>query len=125
MSSLKFCLTIQTMFVSLTSKLQIGLLDDITMADLKDIVVKDIISIKNKTDNAAKCEVVYGDPLAPHDDDTLKDFQRVELDNLTVLGAPVLPGSAIDKSHKTEDKEDGEGDFTTTSSPSTRRLDTA
>ena len=57
------------MLVSLTSELKIGFLDDITMAGRKDIVVKDIISIKDKTDkyglvlNAAKCEVVYGDPL--------------------------------------------------------------
>ena len=52
------------------------------------------------TDRGEKCEVVYGDPLAPHDDDTLKDFHRVELENITLLGAPVLPGSAIDKAIK-------------------------
>ena len=83
------------------------------MAGRKDIVVNDIISIKDKTDkyglvlNAAKCEVVYVDSLAPHDDDTLKDFQRVELDNRTLLGAPVLPGRAIDKviKQKTEKME--------------------
>ena len=124
LSSLEFCLTIQPMLVSLTSELNIGFLDDITMAGRKDIVVNDIISIKDRTDNyglvliAAKCEVVNGDSLAPHDDDTLKDFQRVELENLTLLGAPVLPGRAIDKAIK-QDREDGEGDFTTTSSPST------
>ena len=105
-SPLEFCLTIQPMLVSLTSELKIEFLDDITMAVQKDIVVNDIISIKDKTDmyglvlNAAKCEVVYGDPLAPHDDDTLKDFQRVELENLTLLGAPVLSGRVIDKNIK-------------------------
>ena len=37
----------------------------------------------------------------------LKDFQRVELENLTLFGAPVLPGRAIDKAikQKTEKKE--------------------
>ena len=92
LSSLEFCLIILPMLVSLTSELKIEFLDDITMAGWKDIVVNDIISIKDKTDkyglvlNAAQCEVVYGDPLAPHDDDTLKDFQRVELNNFTLFG---------------------------------------
>ena len=75
--------------------------------------------------NAAKCEVVYRDPLAPHDDDTLKNFQMVELENLTLLGGSGSAWTCNRQSHKTEDREDGEGDFTTTSSPSTRRLDTA
>ena len=113
LSSLKLCLTIQPMLVSLTSELKIGFLDDITMAGRKDIVVNNIISIKDKTDkyglvlNAAKCEVIYGDPLAPHDDNTLKDFQRVELENLTLLGAPILLERAIDKAikQKTEKME--------------------
>ena len=113
LSALEFSLTIQPMLVSLTSELKTGIVDNITMAGRKNIVVKDIISIKNKTDmyglvlNVVKCEVVYGDPLAPHDDDTLKDFQRVELENLTLLGAPVLPGRAIDKAikQKTEKME--------------------
>ena len=80
LSSLEFCLTIQPLFVSLTSELKIGFLDDITMEGRKDIVVNDIIYIKDKTDkyglvlNAAKCEVVYEDPLASHDDNMLKDF---------------------------------------------------
>ena len=118
------------MLVSLTSELKIGFFNDITMAGRKDIVVNDIISIKDKTDkyglvlNAAKCEVVYGDPLASHDDDTLKDFQRLEMENLTLLGAPVPPGRAIDKAIK-QKTENGEFGFTTTTSPSTRRLDTA
>ena len=106
LSSLEFCLTIQPMLVNLTSELKIGFLDDITMAGQKDIVVNDIISIKVQTDkyglvlNAAKCEVVYGDPLVPHDNDTLKDFQRVKLENLTLLVAPVLPGRTIEKAIK-------------------------
>ena len=85
------------------------------MAGQLDIVIKDVISIKDKTDkyglqlNAANCKVVYGDPQALHNDETLKNFQRVELEDITlknfqrveleditVLGAPVLPRRAVD-----------------------------
>ena len=69
------------------------------------IIIKDINTIANITDNtdklglhlnAAKCEVVYGGIQATHDDDTLKNFQRVKLEDLTLLGAPVLSGCTVD-----------------------------
>ena len=104
--SLKFYLTIQPLLVSLTSQLKIGFLDDITLSGRKDIVIKDINTITDNSDklglhlNAAKCEVVYGDSQATHDDDTLKNFQRVRLENVELQGVPVLSGRAINTALK-------------------------
>ena len=50
--------------------------------------------------NAAKCEVTYGDTSTPHDDPILKTFQPIEMEDLTLLGAPNLPGLAVDKALK-------------------------
>ena len=91
------------MLISSLSALKVGFLDDITLAGQSDIVIKNVISIKDKTDkyglqlNAAKYDVVYGDPQALHlhNDEILKNFQGVELEDLTLLGAPVLPGRAV------------------------------
>ena len=90
------------MLISSLSELKVGFLDDITLAGQLNIVIKDVIFIKDKKYkyglqlNAAKCEVVYGDLQALHNDETLKNFQRVELEDLTLLGAPVLPGRTVD-----------------------------
>ena len=43
---------------------------------------------------------MYGDSQATHNDDTLKNVQRVELEDLTLLGAPVLSGRTVDKAVK-------------------------
>ena len=104
---------IQPMLISSLSELKVGFLYDITLAGQLDIVIKDVISIKDKTDkyglrlNAAKCEVVYGHPHALHNNETLKNFQRVEQEDLTHLRAPVLPGRAVDTAliQKTEKLE--------------------
>ena len=66
--SSEFYTTIQPMLIRSLSEIKVDFLDDITLAGQLDIVIKDVISIKDKTDkyglqlNAAKCEVVYGDP---------------------------------------------------------------
>ena len=101
------------MLISSLSELKVDFLDDIIFAGQLDIVMKDVITIKDKTDkyglrlNAAKYEVVYGEPQPLHNDETLKNFQRVELEDLTLLGAPVLPGRAVDTAliQKTEKLE--------------------
>ena len=76
------------------------------MSGPRQIVVNDIKTIISKSDeldlelNAAKCEVTYGDTSTSHDDPILKTFQRIELEDLTLLGAPILPGRADDKALK-------------------------
>ena len=84
---------------------------DVTLSSPRHIVVDDIKTIIFKSEelglelNAAKCEVTYGDTTTPHDDPILKTFQRIEMEDLTLLEAPILPGRAVDKAlkKKTED----------------------
>ena len=82
---------------------KINKLKKIIIILILQIVVNDIKTIISKSEelglelNAAKCEVTYGDSSTPHDDPILKTFQRTEIDDLTLLGAPILPVWAVDK----------------------------
>ena len=73
------------------------------MSGPRQIVVDDIKTIIPKSEelslelNAAKCEVTYDDSSTPHDDPILKSIQCAEMDDLTLFGAPILPGRAVDK----------------------------
>ena len=81
----------------------------------RQIVVDDIKTIISKSEelglelNAAKCEVTYGDSSTSHDDPVLKTFQCTEIDDLTLLGTPILPGRAVDKARQEKNREVGEG----------------
>ena len=76
------------------------------MSGPRHIVVDDIKTIISKSEelglelNAAKCEITYGGSSTHHDASILKTFQRTEIYDLTLLGAPILPGRAVDKALK-------------------------
>ena len=81
----------------------------------RQIVVDDIKTIISKSEalglelNTAKCEVTNGDSSTPHDDPISKTFQRTEIDDLKLLGAPILLGRTVDKALKENNREVGEG----------------
>ena len=116
LSSTEFCLAIHSLLRGLISELKVGYLDDVTLSGPRQIAVDDIKTIISKSEdmglelNAAKYEVTYGDSSTPRDDPILKTFQRTEIDDLTLLGAPILSGRAVDKAlHARKNREVGEG----------------
>ena len=118
LSSAEYCLAIHPLLRRLISELKVDYLDDVTLSGHRQIVVDDIKTIISKSEelshelNAAKCEVTYCDTSTPHDDHVLKTFERVGMADLTLFGAPILPGRAVDKALK-EKTEVGEGDVHT------------
>ena len=106
MSSAEFCLAINPLLKEIISKLKVGYLDDVTLSGPRHIVVDDIKTIIFKSEelglelNAAKCEVTYGNTSTRHDDPILKTSQHTEMEDLTPLGAPTLPGRVMDKALK-------------------------
>ena len=102
----EFCLIIHPLLRGLISELKVGYLDDVTLSDPRQIAVDEIKTIISKSEdldlelNAAKREVTYGDTFTPHDYPILKTFQRTEMEDLTMLGAPILPGRTEDKALK-------------------------
>ena len=83
-----------------------GYLGDVTLSGPRQIVVDDIKTIISKSEelslelNATKCEVTHGDTSTPHDDPILKTFQRIEMEDLTLLGAAIRPGRTVNKALK-------------------------
>ena len=106
LSSAEFSLAIHPLLSGVISELKVCYL-----ISPRQIVVDDIKTIIFKSEelglelNAAKCEVTYGDTSTPHDDPILKTFQQTEMEELTLLGAPMLPGRAVDKPLKEKNRE--------------------
>ena len=105
---LMFSITIQPILDKLNSELVIGYLDDITIgggvhqvaADI-EIVVKDAEAM-GLILNANKCELISLEsenipPIA-----TFKNYQLIKPIDAILLGAPILPGLAVDVSLKSK-----------------------
>lgn len=100
---LLFCNTIQPLLDSLQSELTIGYLDDLTLAGEQDEVAADVCRIRDVGHelglslNTSKCELislsstVVRDPL-------LQSFNRLDVKEASLLGAPLFQGSALDLS---------------------------
>jgi len=95
---LLFCDTIQTLLTSLESELTLGYLDDVTLGGPQDVIL-DIQRITTEGGdrglhlNPSKCEVVTHPSLT---DPTLQSFKQVEVQDATLLGAPLFQGSVLD-----------------------------
>jgi len=67
---LLFCLTLQPALQSLSSPLEIGYLDDVTLGGPVDVVSRDVQTMTSLGDsiglilNSAKCEVISSTPVA-------------------------------------------------------------
>jgi len=93
--------TLQPVLSSLQAHLNLGYLDDVTLGGPVEMVASDVAEIVNAGSkiglslNAAKCELI-GHPDLVVNDTLLQSFERVEISITTLLGAPLLPGSARD-----------------------------
>jgi len=85
----------------LHAELNLGYLDDVSLGGPAETVASDVAEIVNASSkiglslNVAKCELI-AHPDFVVNDTLLQSFQRVEISNTTLLGAPLLQGSALD-----------------------------
>ena len=101
---LEFCLAIHPLLESLTTSLTIGYMDDLTLAGPIDQVEHDIRFLEEQAPtyglqlNRAKCEASARSYDEANKIQTFAEFENVAVEDLTLLGAPLLPGRAVDKS---------------------------
>ena len=101
--SLEFCEALQPILNDLSSDLEIGFIDDLSLsADLPTLAqdVSTIIKAGSSTGlklNSSKCEIIMEDFSQLEHLDVFKDFIHVPKGNLTLLGAPIPQGTALDK----------------------------
>ena len=98
---LLFCNTIQPLLSSLNSELNLGYLDDITLAGPADTVASDVADIiqvggaMGLVLNTGKCELIaHRDCVV--DDQMLQSFIRVDVGDASLLGAPLFTGTVLD-----------------------------
>ena len=79
-----------------------GYLDDITLGGPVEMVAFDVAEIMRigaeigLSLNVSKCELIaYSDEVIS--DTLLQSFNRVEIEDATLLGAPLFPGPALDR----------------------------
>jgi hypothetical protein len=98
---LLFCLSIQPILGSLSSKLRIGYLDDITIGGDQKSVAGDIERVRMEGEgvglrlNVKKCELISSTGVAPNEQ-IFKDFIHMTPTQANLLGAPLLEGPAMD-----------------------------
>ena len=90
------------LLIRLYSTVKTGFMDDVTLSGDQPTVEKDIVTITESTSetglrlNTHKCEIMMEDFPRVEVLPTFKDFVRVDKDEMTLLGAPVLQGKAQD-----------------------------
>jgi Reverse transcriptase (RNA-dependent DNA polymerase) len=98
---LAFSNCVHPMLLSMESVLRLGYLDDFTLDSPVDMVARDvtkIIEIGGKLGlslNCSKCELITRDNLQVSDA-CLQSFSAVSVEDISLLGAPLFPGSALD-----------------------------
>ena len=97
-----FSLAIHHILDSLRSDLVIGYLDDITLAGEASVVAEDLISLETQASsiglsmNRGKCEVCWlGEMSKRYFQEKDINLHEVDLVNLSLLGAPLMPGSGV------------------------------
>src|SRR5664279_3347296 len=99
---LLFCNTLHPLLQSLTSDLTLGYLDDLTLGGPQQQVAEDVYRIQALGEsiglhlNVSKCELVCAPNLAV-DDAILRSFQRLQIEEASLLGAPLFHGPALDQ----------------------------
>ena len=97
---LLFCLTLQPILSSLSSKLRLGYLDDVTLGGSLATVSSDVDLIESCAQslglvlNRSKCEVISHSPVPSGL--SVSDFCTVDPADSSLLGAPLLEGAALD-----------------------------
>ena len=106
LTSLESCESIQPVINELDSDIEIGFMDDISLSDLltlkKDInkIIESEASTGLKKLNAAKCEIIMDDFSLIDSMEVFKEFIRIPKEEMTLLGAPILQGPALDNALK-------------------------
>ena len=97
---LLFCLPLQPALRSLVSSFRIGYLDDLSLGGRPEDVGHDmdiILGLESTLGlrlNRQKCEILAGEEF---EEKTFEDFKRVTKDSISLLGAPLCKGTALDK----------------------------
>ena len=100
LGGLLFCLAIHPILHSITSRLTIGFMDNITREGTRKEVSDDVQLFKEEEIkiglrlNETKCEVITRDHLQPTG--SLEGFSVVISENASLVGAPLGPGDALD-----------------------------
>ena len=99
---LLFCSTIKPLLESMVSELPLGYLDDLTLGGEQSVVAKDVERVAEVgqamglTLNINKCELMT-EPGTVIQDPVLKSFKRIQVNEATLLGAPLTQGPALDQ----------------------------
>ena len=97
---LLFCLTIQPLLQSLSSKFAIGYLDDLTLGGVEEVLAADVAQIREQGEalglklNINKCEFINDN--ATSSAPIFQDFIKLVPGNSMLLGAPLRSGKAMD-----------------------------
>ena len=108
LSALKFCESIQPVINELDSDLEIGFMDDLSLSSDLPTLAKDVKTIIDSEPvtglrlNASKCEIISEDFNLIESFEVFKDFARVTKEEMTLLGAPILQGPALDRALQIE-----------------------
>lgn len=98
---LSFSNTVQPLLTSMRAELTLGYLDDFTLGDHQGVVAKDVQRIIEEgrrlglSLNVSKCELI-ADPTTAVVDPVLQSFQRIAVQDASLLGAPLFPGPVLD-----------------------------
>lgn len=99
---LLFSNALHPLLLSLESDVTLGYLDDVTLGGPEDKVAADVQRVADVGCamglqlNVSKCEVI-ADPGTTISDPFLQSFQRIIPNDAVLLGAPLFPGSTLDK----------------------------
>jgi len=100
---LEFCEAIHPLLLKLHSSVKIGFMDDLTLSGDLHTVERDIATIMESSSetglqlNVDKCKIITDNFTEVNTFATFNDFIRVNKEDMTLLGAPVLKGKAQDK----------------------------
>ena len=93
---LLFSNTLQPPLQSLSSALTLGYLDDVTLGGSIDTLAADVQTIIGLCLNNMKCEIIAHQQFVITDP-TLCSFSRVNIEDATLLGAPLFTGKVLDE----------------------------
>jgi hypothetical protein len=106
-----FCLSIHPLLRQLSSHLVVGFMDDITIGGPHEVVTSDVRIIKAIGGdtygvhlNDDKCEMIYKSETPPAIS-LFDKFSPINVNDCTLLGAPLCTGSAMDSSLMKKAKE--------------------
>ena len=103
MGPLLLCVTVQPLLGDLSAELKIGFMDDFTLGGEASVVAMDVANLRRAGKeigliiNDSKCELVH-DPNFTYPFSAFQGFAHVNPNQVSLLGAPLLQGPALDAS---------------------------